>query len=239
MTSIPLGRSAIRAYAGDASSHRGCRDISSIYLAGFSADRLTASVAARIPASSTTRQGHHYEIQVWVRADGSSVVGSSCTCPAGDRCKHVHKVLCRIAQPEPPIGGPDREARERLERRRRLAEQARHASVYIAFACKSDYDSGSDYRRSHWAKDSFDQEVLGVFFSRSLANQCAKDYVRNELGHALEDDDDDMDGSGSDGEADFEYDSSEFGLYREGDNAADKVWVEEHAIEGASPQFRR
>ena len=105
------------------------------------------------------------------------------------KCKHVHKVLCRIAESSSrPIGGPDQSHLAHVEKRQRLAEQMEHGSVYIAFACKSEMDSGSDFRRSFYVKESFDQEVLGVFFSKKQANQCAKEYVQNELGHEIDDD---------------------------------------------------
>jgi hypothetical protein len=67
----------------------------------------------------------------------------------------------------------------------------RRASVCIARVCKSEFDSGSDYRRSYFAMDNYDQEILGVFFSNSQANQCAKKYVKKDLSHNFPDDDDD------------------------------------------------
>jgi len=118
-----------------------------------------------------------------------------------------------------------------------------HASVYIALSCKSEIDSGSDYRRSYFIKENFDQQILGVFFSKSLANECAKNYVRDDLEYDLGEDDDDMDEEeeeevDSDDEECFNWDSSDFGEYDD-NNAFDKVWVEQRAIEDASPRFRR
>lgn len=167
MTSIPLTMSTVRDYMGGA-SYNPCRDISNIHVRH---EGHSAKVVARIPASST-RQGH-YDVEVSLRPNGRAILDSTCSCPVGYRCKHVYKVLCRIAAPE-PIGGPDRHTLQREARRRRQAEQMEHASVYIALACKSEMDSGSDYRRSHFIKDNFDQKILGVFFSKTLANQCAK-----------------------------------------------------------------
>ena len=39
----------------------------------------------------------------------------------------------------------------------------RGAVVYIAFTCKSEFETG-DYRYSYFHKDKFDEEMLGVFF---------------------------------------------------------------------------
>ena len=40
--------------------------------------------------------------------------------------------------------------------------QGTDASVYIAFACKADMDSGSDYGAT--CEENFEQKTLGVFF---------------------------------------------------------------------------
>lgn len=240
MTNIPLRRATIHAYMGS-NDFNSCRSISNIHLRNQ--NNGTATVIARIPASST-RQGH-YEINVTLRTNGSEILWSSCTCPIGYRCKHVYKVLCRLAEAE-PIGGPDPETLQREARRQRIANQMEHASVYIAFTCKSELDSGSDYRRSYYIKDNFDQEVLGVFFSKANANECAKAYVRDELGYEIDehdddehDDDDEMEEENdSDDELSFVWDASDLGEYDDM-NAFDKVWVERRAIEDASRHFHR
>jgi hypothetical protein len=64
---------------------------------------------------------------------------------------------------------------QRAAKLARVAAAAEHASVYIAFACKADMDSGSDYRYSATCKENFEQETLGVFFSVNAANRCAKE----------------------------------------------------------------
>jgi hypothetical protein len=106
-------------------------------------------------------------------------------------------------------------------------------------------------------KESFDQDILGIFFSLAKANQCAKAYVRDELGHGIDDDsdednseeaeedhdddddsnDDDDDSNGSDDSdcdeefawEDENYEGHEF----------DKVWVESYAIGDASRKFHK
>ena len=94
-------------------------------------------------------------------------------------------MLRRIAAPE-PIRGPSQRVLQRAARRQQYLDQMERASVYIALACKSELDSGSDFRRSYYVKDNFDQKILGVFFSLAQANQCAKEYCRDELGHEVE-----------------------------------------------------
>eukprot|EP00544_Gedaniella_sp_CCMP2646_P015571 CAMPEP_0202505236 /NCGR_PEP_ID=MMETSP1361-20130828/46699_1 /ASSEMBLY_ACC=CAM_ASM_000849 /TAXON_ID=210615 /ORGANISM="Staurosira complex sp., Strain CCMP2646" /LENGTH=233 /DNA_ID=CAMNT_0049138925 /DNA_START=43 /DNA_END=741 /DNA_ORIENTATION=- len=231
MTSIPLQGFTIVAYAGN--QHNPCREISNIHLENK--DGGTARVLARIPASSTRQE--HYEVSVSLRSNGSEILGSSCTCPIGHRCKHIYKVLCRIAEQE-PIGGPDLETRQREARRAQYVytSQMEHASVYIAFTCQSESDSGSDFRRSYYTKENFDQEVLGVFFSKANANECAKTYVCEVLGGYNVDDDNDMSDDKNDSydEEEFVWDGSDFGEYDGEMNAFTKVWVEQRAIEDAS-----
>lgn len=235
MTSIPLQPRTIRRYLGG-DRFNSCQNISNIHLQ-FDDNSFEATVEARIPAS-TTRQPH-YTIKIQLRNDGSEILHSSCTCPIGARCKHIHKVLCRIADsPVDPIKGLDREIQAHRAKCRRLADQMEHASVYIAFHCMSECDSGSDYRRSYWVKEKFDEEILGVFFSKALANQCAREYVRDELGVEMDDDDEDDEDDDADDEEDagsYVYDGEDC---PEG-NSFDKVWVERRAIEDASPRFRK
>ena len=238
MTSIPLSTATIQGYG---SQPRGCQEISKIHLE-YDIDSDAAEIEARIPA--TTSNHGYYVISVRVQSDGSRILGTRCTCPVGGymaKCKHVHKVLCRIAESvSRPISGPDQAHLAQVARRNRLVQQMQHASVYIAFACKSEIDSGSDFRRSFYVKDSFDQEVLGVFFSKKQANQCAKEYVQNELGHDIDEDEDDGDEEMSEDDDDdesFVFDGSDIGEYE--DNAFDKVWVEQRAIEDASPRFHK
>lgn len=241
MTSIPLTANTIQSYLGGESFNY-CQEISSIHLE-YDVEQDVANVQASIPASTTNRGS--YEIAVSLRSNGRSILGSSCSCPVGYRCKHIYKVLCRIARSaQEPIHGPDQHHRARAARQRRLADQMEHASVFIAFTCKSELDSGSDYRRSYFVKDNFDQQVLGVFFSKRQANQCAKEYVQDELGYDVDDeymdddeDDDEMDDADDD-TASFVWDGSDDGLYDDG-NEFDKVWVERRAVEDASQQFHR
>ena len=163
------------------------------------------------------------------------IVNSSCTCPVGYRgCKHINKVLLRIRNSRnSPIPSP---SREHLEAQRRIRNQqiqmARGACVYIAYACKSE-PGGSDFSYQS-TKDKFDEETLGVFFSRRQANMCAKNYIINEL-ELL--DDDDFNDEAMD-YYNFEYDGQEYGHEPSGYGYYHKVWVECKAIEDASPTFR-
>jgi len=232
MSRIPLGKKTISAYCGG-NRYNACQDISSIHVQ-YDVDEGFAKVEASIPAT-TSRQGF-YQILVKVRPDGRRIKATSCTCPVGYKCKHIHKVLCRISQsPQNPIPGPSREHREREARRQRLADQMEHASVYIALACKSELDSGSDFRRSYFVKDNFDQQILGVFFSKKEANRCAKNFLEWDDDEEDMEEDESMD---SDDEETFVYDGSDDGDYDE-ENAFQKVWVEQRAIEDASPRFHK
>ena len=56
-----------------------------------------------------------------------------------------------------------------------------------------------------YVKDNFDQEVLGVFFSKAEDNCCANDYVEEGLGHEADKDDDEDDDEDYE-EYDEEYD---------------------------------
>lgn len=190
-------------------------------------------VQAKIPAAST-RQGM-YDITMYIRPSGSEILDAFCTCPVSRKCKHIHKVLKRVEQSvQNPIPGPGlaARARRRAEAQRR-ADMLEHASVYIAFTCKSEVDSGSDFRRSMYAKESFEQEILGVFFSKQQANQCAKNYVEENFEEEEEEEQE---------EEEYEFDDDESFVW-EDENCEgmefDKVWVERRAIEDASPRFRK
>lgn len=236
MTTIPLTTEIIRAHIGR-QSFSGCDDIAKILCRTTATPENTASIEARIPASST-RQGS-YSISIQVQSDGSRILSSTCTCPVGYKCKHIYKVLCRIASSRrDPLPGPSPQDLVREARRQQYAEQLEHASVYIAIACKSELDSGSDFRRSYYIKDNVDQEILGVFFSKRLANQCARDYLGMDDEDEMDDDDDDDEDIESDDEASFTYDGSDEGDHDE-ENMYQKVWVERRAIEDATPRFRK
>lgn len=84
--------------------------------------------------------------------------------------------------------------------------------MYIAFTSKSDLDGGSDdpCRSFMYYKENFDQQILGIFFSRVEANKCAKEYLRNDLGYKLydnnDDDDDDIDNNNDDNDNNIDVD---------------------------------
>jgi len=84
---------------------------------------------------------------------------------------------------------------------------ARGACVYIAHACKSELDSGSDFQ-SYYFKENYDHETLGMFFTLARANQCAKNYVENELGYDLVDEEAEMEDE-EENDYEFIFDSSE------------------------------
>jgi hypothetical protein len=234
MTAIPLRTNTIGAYLGT-HAFNGCGEISSIRCKPSTDHRdVTMVVEARIPASSTRQKS--YDVCVLVHRDGSNIIFSSCSCPQGNtggKCKHVFKVLCRIAQG--PIAGPTHQVLAREAHQHRCAEKLLHCSVYVAIACKSQLHSGSDYRRTYF--DNVDQEILGIFFSKKKANECAREHVKS-------DDEDDEDEVGEDISVDsedeetFVYDGSDEGDYND-ENMFEKVWVERRLIEDASHQFHK
>jgi hypothetical protein len=111
------------------------------------------------------------------------------------------------------------------------------ACVYLVFHCKADQDSGSDHWASSRCKENFDEEVLGVFFSLTNANKCAREHVKEIRGD--EDDEDDEDGDDDDDAEDdtvpFEWDDQEAEWNDE--SYYNKVWVERRSIEDASAKF--
>lgn len=142
------------------------------------------------------------------------------------------QMLYRIHQSrEIPIPSPSAQHLDRVARRQRLADQMEHASVFVAFACKSELDSGSDYYRSRFIRGKYDQKVLGVLFSLAKTNRRAKEYVREDLGHEIDDDVGDED----DDECEFDWDDENNGP--DAENEYNKVWVDRFAIEDASRHF--
>lgn len=136
-----------------------------------------------------------------------------------------------------PTNGPTPQDLAKGARQQRRAEQLQNASVYIAIACKSEQDDGRNYRHSRPTMENVDQEILGIFFSKKKANECAREYLE------MDDDDDDEEGAedisvDSDDESTFAYDGSEEDDYDEM-QMFQKVWVERRAIEDASRQVHK
>jgi hypothetical protein len=123
----------------------------------------------------------------------------------------------------------------------------KHASVYMATACKSEFDSGcgSNYCRSYYVKEKYNQQILVVFFSAAAANACAKAY-RNKLCGDDDEEDDDDDDDNDEENSDIDDDDLELFCYDGSDDhkfddqyGFDKVWVERRAINDASRDFHR
>jgi hypothetical protein len=237
MTNIPLNRATIGAYVG-CNRFNSCREISRIHLEYDSGHAQFANVEAWIPASTSPKG--NYKIIARVASNGSHIVQTGCTCPVGHMCKHINKVLCRLAGPL-PIGGPDQHTLQERARKYQAALRVEHASVYMAIACKSEFDSGSDYNRSNYIKENYDKQILGIFFSLAAANACAKAH-RNELCGGDDEEDDDLDIDDDDDDDDdlelFCYDGSDDHNFDD-QNGFDKVWVERRAIQDASRDFHR
>jgi hypothetical protein len=126
---------------------------------------------------------------------------------------------------------------ERDAKRRRTENlKQQDIYVYVVLTCKSEGDSGSDYRYSAQVKDNFDQEILGIYFTLTKANKCAKEHVAELNDDEEEEDDDDDD------------DNEDVNLYTwSGDedeekcmeDSYSKVWVEKRPIEDASIAFHK
>ena len=208
-------------------------------MSGQDGDGNVHTVEARIPASSSSQR--EYKIEIYLADGGRSIFGSNCSCPIGYKCKHIHKVLCRIAgSKDEPLPGPNNHQKKQLDREKLCEKQFRRGTcVYLAFACQSELDSESDYRRSAMCKDKFDEQLLGVFFSVAQANKCARNYVEDELEMDIGegDDEDELKEEDAEEEDAFVWDGSDYDEYD--GSAFDKVWVECRAIEDASKHFHR
>ena len=85
-------------------------------------------------------------------------------------------------------------------------------------------------------KDKFNEELLGVFFSITKANKCAKEHVKYEISQEYEDDDKDSDVE----EDEDEEDDSLYTWNNEDSNDGDtyhRVWVERKCIEDVTDSF--
>jgi hypothetical protein len=93
-----------------------------------------------------------------------------CSCPVRGCWKHCCKVLMestkRIIAPN-PVYIKRNAKRHRIEN---LKQQ--DICVHVVLTCKSESDSGSAY-----VKDNFDQEILGIYFTLTKSNKCAKEHV--------------------------------------------------------------
>eukprot|EP00485_Elphidium_margaritaceum_P004599 CAMPEP_0202710176 /NCGR_PEP_ID=MMETSP1385-20130828/22192_1 /ASSEMBLY_ACC=CAM_ASM_000861 /TAXON_ID=933848 /ORGANISM="Elphidium margaritaceum" /LENGTH=131 /DNA_ID=CAMNT_0049369639 /DNA_START=28 /DNA_END=420 /DNA_ORIENTATION=+ len=58
------------------------------------------------------------------------------------------------------------------------AEQQKLKSVYVVMTQKGDEGTGSDYEYDERLPDSYDTEVIGVYASRTKANQAAEEYFK-------------------------------------------------------------
>ena len=242
MTTLRLKHETILKFLGGATEFNGCKEIRSIFCREATPNKVT--VEAQMPALSTPWST--YTTCIIVEKDGSTIHRASCSCPVGRMCKHIHKVLLRIANSQNnPLPGPSpqdlhreeerkRQLMQREEERKRKAAKMDHASVYIAIACKVEVDSGSDYNRSQYVKDNVDQEILGVFFSKRQANRCAKERAYQDEDMDSEEEEGDEDGDDSVDVDTFVNDPHDDW---DDDMMYEKVWVERRTIEDASYDF--
>jgi hypothetical protein len=161
-----------------------------------------------------------------VKIVANSVTGevllTTCSCSVGGCCEHCCRVLLesmrQMIVPNPVYIEQD------AKHRRTESVKQQAISVFVVITCKSELYSRSDYMRSVDVKDIFDQEILGIYFTRTNANKFAK-------GHAME-----LRGDGEDDDEDKDLFSwiDKDGC---GEHSCRKVWVEERPLEDASKEF--
>jgi hypothetical protein len=214
-------------FCGDDSASKSCGSITSLHLQQTS---LTAvEVVARIEAASTN-QGH-YEINL--RLDPSSgspvIVSGNCSCPVGEDCKHIYKVLRRIRH-HVPIS--QAHLQRVAKRRKQATASSRGCYVYIVMKSQSERDSGSDYHAPAHLKENFGVVILGTFLNIRAANKRAKEVMIEEF--VDEDEEEDEEDEEDDEDiSPFMWDDED--NYNE--DVFNRIWVEEQALEDASPQF--
>jgi hypothetical protein len=252
MAIVPLKMKTILKYLGN-TTFNPCREISKIHVEHDDNRPDEALVKALISPITTSRGD--YIITVRILSNGKSILDSYCTCPIGNKCKHIYEVLCRISvSDQQPLYGPSEAYLARVAAARKRKEKSKHAKVWIAKTCRSERDRGDHWGRfGGIVKDEYDPQILGVFFSRLEADNCAEEYVQSELGHEIEkyesededesEDDDDDDDDDDDASCSFDWNGDERGIFEDEDKPGGpvytQVWVEQHAIEDATNRFRK
>lgn len=214
MTTIALKPETVGAHLGVENKFNGCTEIQSIFCSEDTPGQLT--VEAQIPAISTSNP---FTISVVVEKDGSVIHRTSCNCPVLVKCKHINKVLHRIVD---SLKNPITER----PTRKRKAETKRDTNVYIVMAIIKNRQ-----RHGYYDDEESDPEIVGVFYSKQAANQCAKDRVGID---EESDNDEAEDGNNSVDESLFEHPEEDYAKYGE---EFEKVWVECRKVEDASSDF--
>jgi hypothetical protein len=130
---------------------------------------------------------------------------------------------------------------EEEQRQRNVHEQIRkhqerkfeRCSVYIAMKCKSEFDSGSDYRRSQYCKDKYDEKILGIFFNLSKANKCARQHKQEINDEEVDSEDDEEEEEAEEDMEPYCWEDEEIG----DDNSTTKVYVLQKPVDDASSLF--
>jgi hypothetical protein len=170
-----------------------------------------------------------YDVKIVANSATGEILSTTCSCPVRGCCEHCCRVLRestrQIIVPNPMYIEQD------AKRRRTESLKQQAIAVFVIITCKSEPDSGSDYKRRRDVKDNLDQDILGIYFTRTNANKFAKKYAM-ELQGGIEEEDEDDDDEDTDLFSWIDKDGCEA-------HSCSKVWVEERPIEDASKEFHR
>lgn len=180
--------------------------------------------------AQSSNQGK-YDVKIVAESVTGEILSIQCSCPVGGCCKHCCRVLVESTRRQ-IASNPTYIERDAKRRRTEILKQQK-ISVYVVISCKSESDSGSDYHHSRYVKENFDQQILGIYFTRSKANKLAKEHVAE-----LKDDEEDEEDDEDDDNEDVDLFSWSDGDECEEDSFT-KVWVEERPIEDASREFHK
>jgi hypothetical protein len=123
-----------------------------------------------------------------------------------------------------------------------VQQQPQAAAVYIVLQALSEPERGY-LNHDEDAKENYNPEILGVFFSLRQANQCARmalQELKRECCHSNDDEASSSSGDTANDEDDsspIQWKSKEPPL--DNSSGVPTVWVEYHDIRDASQRFRR
>jgi hypothetical protein len=177
--------------------------------------------------------------------DFSSICACSSRTNSLATCQHAFTVLLALVDKEEEGRRKKNEQLNKSIRRNKKkrtmedVEVTPQAAVYIVLQALSEPERGYSYDD---AKENYNPEILGVFFTLRQANQCAKEAIQELKGSNFHSDDDEASNSSCDtaDEDDcspIQWKSKEPPL--DTSSGIPTVWVEHHDVQDASKRFRR